>query len=186
MLPWRILTVNHDELIKRGFRWLINTKRCSVVVSELSAGSEIPDVIGWHDGWSSVLLEAKATLIDFKSDQNKFFRHYEDIGMGIQRYYIVPFDLGNDVIDILPDKWGLLLCRGNKVIIEKESLAFENNWRREMGMLISLMRRMGNATKPIIGVGVKWYKPLYHEDHVARAELFIEPETSLEDIDANS
>lgn len=148
--------MTHDELIKRAFMWLKNVKGCSVVVSELVAGPEIPDVIGWH-GWGSILVEAKVSIADFHADQKKSFRRMEDRGLGILRYYIIPEELHDRVVNILPEKWGLLVCKKRGIHVAKGSMIFENDFHKEVGMLLSLIRRISTTSEPVNGVGVKRY-----------------------------
>src|SRR5258706_14836969 len=128
--------MTHDELIQHASYWLYNRKKCSIVASELVTGSaEIPDVIGWS-GWASTIIESKISVADFIADQRKTFRKYEEDGMGIHRYYIIPFNLKDAIIARLPEKWGLILCKekisgepllGHRLIVHKVSQVFENN-----------------------------------------------------------
>lgn len=148
--------MNHNDLIKRGFLWLKNTKGCSVVVSELVSASEVPDVVGWH-GWASILIEAKVSLSDFRADQEKSFRRHQERGMGAYRYYIVPEDIADAVESKLPEKWGLLVCKKRGIRVVRKSEGFETNLHNELGMLISLVRRISASNEPADGVGVKRY-----------------------------
>lgn len=150
------MSMTHSELIRRAFLWLKNTKGCSVVISELVAGSEIPDVIGWH-GWASILIEAKISIADFRADQDKSFRRYKENGMGCYRYYIVPESLAESIEGKLPDNWGLLVCKKRGISVIKQSGDFEVNLHKEIGMLLSLIRRISTTDKPVNGVGVKRY-----------------------------
>ncbi len=148
--------MTHDELIKRAFLWLKNTKRCSVVVSELVSESEIPDVIGWN-GKASILVEAKVSVADFNADQFKSFRRYPDNGMGAYRYYIATPEIAQKIIGKLPEKWGLLVCKNGRIQVLKKSEGFETNLYKEMGILLSLIKRISKTDKPVDGVGVKRY-----------------------------
>lgn len=136
--------MTHSDLVARAAKWLRNTKRCGVVVAELSASysSEIPDAIGWKGPTHSILVEAKATRADFLKDARKFFRQNWDYGMGQQRFYMVP--AGMVRLDELPDGWGLLYCHPKKVEVVREvPLTAFNTWVcfREMPILYSLVRR---------------------------------------------
>lgn len=165
----------HAELVGRGLRWLQNTKGCNVVVSEMGSGYEIPDVIGWN-GWASVLLEAKATVADFKADLNKTFRHDGGPkGMGLQRYYIVPNEIKDKILELMPPKWGLLAVGVSSVYVIRESEAFEGrSMEYEMEILVSIIRMVARTEKPLKGFGVKYYIPMRLTDDPKR-ELFVEP-----------
>lgn len=165
----------HSELVGRGLRWLQNTVGCQVVVSELGSGYEIPDVIGWRD-YFSVLLEAKVSVSDFKADLKKSFRHEGGPqGMGRQRYYIVPWEIKDKILEVMPPKWGLLAVGKSSVFVIRESLYFEDfSMRYEMQILVSIIRMVARTDKPLKGMGVKYYTPMYESDKALR-ELFIEP-----------
>jgi hypothetical protein len=165
--------MTHDELVKRAFTWLKNNKRCSIVASELvTGGMETPDVIGWN-GWESTLVEAKISVSDFRADQKKIFR-MAGRGMGIRRYYIVPFELKEKVIPLVPEKWGLLLCKeGRKgLVFEKGSMLFENDKANEILYLSSVIRRIAMRDEPLAGINVRCYT--YQVENEPRAELFID------------
>lgn len=166
--------MKHSELVKRGLRWLQNTKGCHVVVSELGSGYEIPDVIGWHDHMS-ILLEAKASVSDFRADLKKTFRHDGGLqGMGRLRYYIVPYELKDKVLELMPAKWGLLAVGKSSVFVVRQSEWFEScSLEYEMKILVSIIRMVARTDKPLKGMGVQYYTPMYQEEKSLR-ELFIE------------
>jgi len=170
--------MTHGELVSKAMAWLVGKQRCSVAVSEfVSSGMETPDAIGWY-GWHTILVEAKISMSDFIADKKKAFRIYPKNGMGAKRYFIVPEELVEKVLQILPDKWGLLYPKGRSIIIVKYSENFaDRNQTQEAGILLSIIRRMSDMNRPIQGLGVKWYQPLHHYDHVPRAELYVDPET---------
>jgi hypothetical protein len=150
--------VTHAYLVARGLRWLTGTKNCSVVVTELSTGYEIPDVLGWY-GINTHLIEAKASVSDFRADLKKRFRPGGGLpGMGNYRYYIVPMKLWEKVVDLVPPKWGLLAVGETSVFVKKEPEYFEDvNRRDETEILLSLLRRIAKKENPIKGVGIKRY-----------------------------
>lgn len=165
--------MKHDELVRRASTWLKNSRGCSIVASDLvTAGMETPDVIGWH-GWGSILIEAKISVSDFRADQKKTFRSMAGRGLGMKRYYIVPFELREKILPLLPEKWGLLLCRGARLTIEKASELFECDKNSEILFLSSVIRRIAGSAQPLKGMSVRCYTI---DISNPRAELFIEPE----------
>ena len=99
--------MTHADLVKKAERWLLNTKRCAFVFTELvTIASEIPDAIGFRDMGVSMLVECKATRADFLSDYKKYHRREPQAGMGAYRFYMCPSGLIKP--DELPDKWGLV------------------------------------------------------------------------------
>jgi len=154
------MKLTHSDLVRLGAKWL--SKRCSVVVTELtSSAMEEPDVIGFTS-YNSWLLECKATRSDFLSDKKKFQRHYSDKGMGNFRYYFTPAGLIKP--DELPNDWGLIETDGKKYFpilgfnkdgnINKTHFPFKNH-QAEIGLLVSVLRRVGqNAPE---GVSIKTY-----------------------------
>lgn len=165
--------MNHSDLVRRGLRWLQNSEGCQVVVSELGSGYEIPDVIGWHH-YQSTLLEAKASVSDFKADLKKSFRHEGGPqGMGRLRYYIVPLEIKDKVLELMPPKWGLLAVGKSSVFTIRRSEYFENcSMQYEMKILVSIIRMVARTDKPLKGMGVQYYTPMYESD-VALRELYI-------------
>lgn len=127
------MSVAHDELVKRAYRWLYNTRRCSLVFTELCTHEgERPDAIGWYGhGWS-VLVECKVSVSDFLSDRRKPFRNGTIVGVGQERWYMVPqgLDVKNSHI---PDGWGLLVV-GKQVRRHRDAADYDGaSWqsRRE-------------------------------------------------------
>ena len=106
-----------------------------------SAAMETPDVIGWHGGFST-LIECKATRADFLSDKKKWFRRHPENGVGFYRYYMAPD--GVITVDELPDRWGLIVVKGDgktRVLHASERFC-EWNQRAEIDLLLSLVRRL--------------------------------------------
>jgi len=165
--------MTHDQLITSAVGWLKNKKGCSIVASELvTSGLEKPDAIGWN-GWASILVEAKISMSDFRADQKKLFRKYSETGMGVYRYYIVPLELKDDVLSLLPEGWGLLSCKGRSVRVEVASNMFKNNTNNEILFLSSVIRRIA-ASNEIKGIAVRVYTV---DISNPKAELFIVPST---------
>jgi hypothetical protein len=134
--------ITHKQAVQRMALWLRNSRGCAVVVTERSvtAVSEQPDVIGWQSNGLSVLIECKISRADFHADRNKYFRHYEDMGVGQQRYFAAP--KGLLTAEEMPDGWGLLEIGDHQVRIRKEATGKEPNKKAEVCMLVSAIRRL--------------------------------------------
>ncbi|MBI2680183.1 MAG: hypothetical protein HYX25_04135 [Candidatus Solibacter usitatus] len=105
-----------------------------------TAADENPDVIGWASGAGSVLIECKATRLDFLRDGKKSVRRNPRTGMGHRRYYLCP----PDVIQVkdLPAKWGLLWVTQREVVVMREARGYpERNLLAEVRFLSSMLRR---------------------------------------------
>ena len=88
--------MTHKDLVKRARAWLTNNQRCTVVLTEFATTNtrETPDAIGFFSsGGSSILVECKTSRADFLADNGKAHRQEEYLGMGNQRYYLVPAKL---------------------------------------------------------------------------------------------
>lgn len=142
--------LTHKELVRIAARWLKNTQKCSVVISEMiSAASETPDAVGWRSGFS-VLVECKASLDDFRRDKEKSFRKAEktglDFGMGNRRYYMTPEGLlSSNNLSRLPKGWGLLevdIVGRVRVKVEADRrIQTSMSLRNEMRLILSDLRR---------------------------------------------
>jgi len=139
---------SHFDLVELSRIWL--AKRCPVVVTEIqSSGRERPDALGF-DNKGSVLIECKVSRDDFWSDKRKPARLYPDWGLGIYRYYMCPHGLIK--VDELPDKWGLLYVKDDRVRCKKKAESFSQVRLRgeycgkaygaEIAILISALRRV--------------------------------------------
>jgi hypothetical protein len=120
--------ISHAELVNRAQRWLKNTKKCAVVLSEVCAWStdEIPDAIGWRPNGESILVECKTSRADFCRDKNKPV-HKGHRGMGAYRYFLIP-PIGRDGQAVtfpgdkqLPEGWGVLIFSGKQVSVAAEA-----------------------------------------------------------------
>ena len=120
--------ISHAELVNRAMRWLQNTKKCAVVLSEVCAWStdEIPDAIGWRPNGESILVECKTSRSDFLADKNKKV-HKGFRGMGGHRYFMVP-PIGRDHQPVtfpgdtqLPEGYGVLIYSGKRVQVAVEA-----------------------------------------------------------------
>lgn len=139
--------MTHSDLVEAGRKWL--AARSPVVITEVRAAAEIPDVLGFNctlrskdfRGYGSVVIECKATRADYLSDRKKLFRHCPSTGMGRFRYYLTP--RGMVTPDELPAGWGMLETQGVRVKMIREAVGFpEYNSHSELLVLISTMRRL--------------------------------------------
>ena len=112
--------MTHAELVERAARWLRNTVRCRVVLTEHVANTptgEIPDVIGWvaPHAWAQprcVLVECKLSRSDFLVDGHKHFRRASELGLGDWRFYLTPPAVLKGPV---PPGWGHYELRGDRV-----------------------------------------------------------------------
>jgi hypothetical protein len=144
--------LSHNELVSIAKRWLRNTEKCSVVVSEMaSSAGEEPDAIGWKCQHST-LVECKTSRSDFRKDQKKISRRVDpsiNFGMGAFRYYMAPEGLLKE--DELPRSWGLLEVtmtgRVKRTVEAAQWVQTHISIRRELGLVLSALRRMQEAEK---------------------------------------
>jgi hypothetical protein len=182
--------MRHDQLVEAAARWLYSTKSCSVVITELSGGEEA-DAIGWRGGYS-ILVECKVSLSDLRRDKHKPSRRYPELGMGLERYLLVPLELRDKVVekDLLPEGWGLLWGNLSPRGIPRAYIYRMFDWKRdysnphryptgamrEMKMLTSVIRRIAGEKKPVSGVSVRCYQDGLYPS-VSRATLGVALET---------
>jgi hypothetical protein len=142
--------MTHDELVARAARWLKNTVKCGVVLTEFAThADEVPDAIGWliHSGRPhSYLIECKTSRSDFYADRRKPGRTPRNghRGIGRWRYYMAPPGvLTAELVRKHRPKWGLLEVgkRSVRVRLQAESFALETAWR-ELPLLYSYARRI--------------------------------------------
>lgn len=148
----------HRDLVLRACRWLSKTERCTRVFAEVQSMkiSEFPDAIGYrfgHTNPGTIVVEAKASVADFKRDEGKSWkqiarlRDMDDpgssmrIGMGTQRYYIVPWKMVQP--EDVPDDHGLLyVTDAGKVLRSKAAprRPFRDT-NTEMSILCTMLQR---------------------------------------------
>jgi hypothetical protein len=143
--------VTHHQLVRLAEQWLRRNYRCGIVLSEQSCASgETPDVIGWKGKCRSVLVECKISRTDFLADQEKPFRRDPSLGMGCERFYLVPVGLIAQAE--LPKKWGLLECKGREVRLAvrpcRNSQRSEAGLMWEMNLLLASLRRVEVRIEP--------------------------------------
>ncbi len=136
--------MTHDELIQRGAKWLKNNYqskyRFPIILTDYHCFSaERPDIIGFANS-SSIVIECKISLSDFKADLKKPHRQYVN-KLGQMRCYLCP--VGLIPKEIIPEGWGLLYAHDRKITIE-----IEPPWHTEDGIrwaeyhiLYSIIRR---------------------------------------------
>lgn len=143
--------MSHNQLIKKAVSWLINVKKCQLVISDLTSYSrETPDAIGWLNGFS-FLVECKTSRQDFFNDRKKFFRANPEYGIGDYRYYLTPKDLV--LVREVPQGWGLIEYKGEH---KKESIQWKIADKREEAIIMTSAFRRIRGIKPI-GVNAKCY-----------------------------
>jgi len=144
--------MTHDDVVKKASAWL--RKKCPVVVTEIASSPEQPDALGWRS-WDPILIECKASRGDFLSDKKKWFRKKPNMGLGKFRYYMAPE--GVIKADEVPEGWGLLEIRGNRVFEVVKAVEFDKYRRHgEVGILLSLLQRIGQTAPK--GVSIRCYK----------------------------
>lgn len=151
--------ITHAELIKAGERWLRKTQRCVVVLSDVNtwATSENPDILGWNRAGFSTIVECKASRADFLRDLKKPFRMHPEQGIGVNRFYVVPYfshasmDAGNVIRSRteVPQGWGVLHAsrlQSGLVHVERRGMHFggQNTMRNEAAekqLMVEALRR---------------------------------------------
>lgn len=116
------MTYTHSDLVARVARWLRNTQRCGVVLTETETFFERPDAIGFTSR-TSILVECKTSRSDFLQDHKKVFRRYPDSSVGRLRYYMAPPRLLS--ISDLPENWGLLEVHPRQVHVARKAMPFK-------------------------------------------------------------
>ena len=141
--------MTHAALVLHAIEWL-RRYRCGVVLSEQACISgEMPDAIGWKRACRSVLVECKISRADFLADRAKPFRQKSELGVGCERFYLVPRGLVRP--DELPAGWGLLELQNRRIEMVKASrknLRREEGFRCEMNLLLASLRRVEIRIEP--------------------------------------
>lgn len=162
--------VTHAALVARAIRWLRDTRRCKVILSEMNCNwLEVPDAIGFHDKQGSVLVECKCSRGDFHTDARKKSRR-EGVGMGSYRFYLVPHGLvrSHEFETLIAGEeqsaetvtnfkwgsngWGLLWWdpQSERVSVQRISQRFSENRGAENRLLISALHRVQlRLTEPL-------------------------------------
>lgn len=146
--------MTHADLVDRAERWLRNSQRCGVVLTEFASSTpETPDAIGWQRGaLLSILVECKTSRGDFYADGRKPFRRMPHAGIGRLRYYLAPPGvLTPELIRKHRPKWGLLEARPRtiKTALKAEPFALATAWR-ELPLLYSYARRIHQYGLPLL------------------------------------
>lgn len=141
--------MTHGQLVEKAVAWL-RTYRCGVVLSEQACVSgEMPDAIGWKRRNHSVLVECKVSRADFLADREKPFRGNAALGLGCERFYLVP--AGLICAEELPAGWGLLEYYNRKIEMVKSSaknLRSAKGLSYEMNLLLASLRRVEIRIEP--------------------------------------
>lgn len=147
------MKLTHAKLVELAAKWL-RAKRFPVVITEIAGQREEPDALGFKGNSLTAIVECKAERGDFLSDKKKSFRRNPTAGMGDERYYMAPEGLIKP--DELPAGWGLIEVnsRGKARLIVRP-IRMKKNWRPEMGIMISLVRRI--AQDAPVGVSCNTY-----------------------------
>ncbi|MCK4521407.1 MAG: MmcB family DNA repair protein [Nanoarchaeota archaeon] len=143
--------MKHSELVQIAAKWMRG--KYLIVITEMASGAgEEADVIGFN-GYNSTLIECKASIMDFNTDKYKSYRRYPESGMGSQRYY---FTIGKLLHpQNLPEGWGLLELHGKRVYNIRNSVNFKKDYRKELSLLTSAIRRIGKTAPK--GISVRCY-----------------------------
>jgi len=186
--------MTHAQLVALAVKWL-RGYRCGVVLSEQACVSgEVPDAIGWKRACHSVLVECKVSRADFVADRTKVFRNKPELGLGCERFYLVPRGLVS--CEELPAGWGLLECHGHKIEMIRpstKSLRSAKGQRNEMNLLLASLRRVEVRIEPqSITEFLKWKNRMAEYNRgtlpegitAPEAELnfFLDPETEAADV----
>lgn len=139
--------MTHAELVQRAARWLRNSRRCGVVLTEfVSSSPETPDAIGWTTaGRWSYLVECKMSVSDFYSDSKKQGRTLRRLaGLGRERYYLTPKGvLTVERVQRNRPGWGLLEIVGRQVRVRLKAIPHDHLSRiKETPLLYSYARRL--------------------------------------------
>jgi len=141
--------VIHKDLVEISRCWLKGIG-CSVIITEQSSVfvMEKADAIGWYSS-TSILVECKTSLSDFKNDQYKIARQTPELALGNWRVYLCE----NNVIPkkLIPKGWGLVYyCSDTskfKRIIGLPNAnqwylsPFESNLDSEKALLLAYIRK---------------------------------------------
>jgi len=141
----------HQALVERAGRWLLNTRRCKLVIIEAKPYScdEHPDAVGWLPDGVSIVVECKLSLPDYRADYGKRWRK-TSTGMGAYRYYMTPPGLLSEWGP--PDGSGWLEAESRIVAVKREAPMRQiRDWSKELCLLLARVSKDGRT---IIGNAV--------------------------------
>lgn len=142
----------HYQLCCLGAKFLKSRKNAEpwetpnkyVAVELVTLTAENPDI--WAtNGYYTTIVEVKTNYSDFLADQKKWSRskaaELSDKQLGNYRYYLCP----EGIIDEseIPDKWGLLVYDGKKIVKVRNATYQKSSTDAELLVLTSIMRREG-------------------------------------------
>lgn len=170
--------MTHAQLVQKAVSWL-RSYRCGVVLSEQACVSgEMPDAIGWKRACHSVLVECKISRADFLADRDKPFRRRPGIGVGSERFYLVPQGLIE--LEEAPAGWGVLIYRNRKIeLIRPSAKNFRTaaGFNSEMNLLLASLRRVEIRIEPqTITDFLKWKNRMAEYNRGALPEGILAPE----------
>lgn len=128
--------MTHKQLVDLAGRWLHMSKQCNPVFCEKSfqGSCEVPDAIGWTTG-ECLIVECKTSKADFMANGNKSLR------LGSKRYFLMTCDLYKQVIDLMPEGWGIVTVADENHLPRqerfKDSKVFESDASCEIRYLRS-------------------------------------------------
>jgi hypothetical protein len=141
--------MTHAQLVQKAIAWL-RLYRCGVVLSEQACLSgEISDAIGWKRACHSVVVECKISRADFFADREKPFRQKQELGLGCERFYLIPAGMLRP--EEMPIGWGLLELHNRKIKLLRPSaknLRTATGFRYEMNLLLASLRRVEIRIEP--------------------------------------
>ncbi len=144
-----IAVMTHAQLVLMAVNWL-RRYQCGIVLAEqVCVSGEMPDAIGWKRASHSVLVECKISRPDFLADRGKPFRQKAELGLGCERFYLVP--AGLLCLEELPAGWGLLEVRGRQIEIIRPSskkMRTSTGLHYEMNLLLASLRRVEIRIEP--------------------------------------
>lgn len=144
--------LTHDYLVSKANWWLSVRRNCPVVLTERGVDParagfrqklEIADAIGWRWDMTSILVECKVSLADFKADKNKPHRKQGQVSLGQERWYLAP--KGIIPVSEVPKHWGLLELKGNRIYRTKlptKKSFNENTWKLESALIFTELARI--------------------------------------------
>lgn len=136
----------HAELVRVAERWLRNTQRCGVVLTEHHGGTmEHPDAIGWRRA-HSIQVECKVSVSDFRADAKKNGRRFDqttgEYRQALERWYLTP--AGLLALADVPPAWGLIEWDNKRVRVIRKAETCEKTpdvWRNEVTRMYCELRR---------------------------------------------